>query len=163
MISNSIDFEQNKSQLYNVSKTGCSCLFEEPTASNDFADDLEQGEKEIPIDGFPNEIEEIKINQMPENISDVPFENIVKATSEYEKSYKIEIPVPPGVPEPKELNEISYKLLDLAEKFCTIEQKENEKKVLKKLNLTQLMTITKLSLNLERIIKIMSQNNFKKL
>ena len=72
MINNSIDFDQNNSQLYNVSKTGCSSLFEEPTANNELANDFEQCEKEIPIKGFPNEIEEIKINQIPEDVSDVP-------------------------------------------------------------------------------------------
>ncbi len=133
MINNSIDFDQNNSQLYNVSKTGCSSLFEEPTANNELANDIEQHEKEIPIKGFPNEIEEIKINQMPEDVPDVPFENFVKATSEIEKSFKFEFPVPPGAPEAKELNENLYKFLPFAVVMSAKEHIENEKKGIKKI------------------------------
>ena len=116
-----------------MSKTGCSCLFEEPTSNNELANDFEQFEKEIPIKGFPNEIEEIKINQIPEDVSDVPSENFVKATSEIEKSFKIEFPVPPGAPEAKELNEKLYKLLPFAFLMSVKEHIENEKKGIKKI------------------------------
>ena len=141
MINNSIDFDQTKSQLFQTSKSDCSYFFGEPTSNNDLADEFEQREKEI--NGFPNEIDEIKINQMPEDMSDIPSENFVKATSEYDKTYKLEMPVPPGAPEAKEINEKLYKLLPLAVELCKKEKEESEKKGIKKIKLNSMQDFHK--------------------
>ena len=60
------------------------------------------------IPGIPSDIEEIKQNPIPQDISDEPAENFLKMTTEYDKAYSFEVPKKPGEEKEEEKNELDY-------------------------------------------------------
>ena len=83
-----------------------------------FYEEFEERENEIP--GIPQNIEEIKISPMPENISDEPAENFLKATTEYDKAYSFEVPKNSEDKEEKEEIKISKEQKNEMMKFFCI-------------------------------------------
>ena len=142
MINNSI--EQNQSQLNQTEKSNFVGLFDEYVINEsksfikEFEETTKEKAKEIP--GIPKDIDEIKINQMPQNTSDEPVENFLKKTTEYDKAYSFEVPKNPEDKKEKEEIKLSkeqefkclqlfFELMKRGEQKQRIEEEKGIKKI----------------------------------
>ena len=160
MISDSIELNQSKSQLYQLSQSNLTNIFDENelnksrTFMKEAQEKAQEKAKEIPGLDIPNDIEEIKVNQIQENINDKPAENFLKLTSEYDKTYRIEVPKKPGtqIPEEKiklgkkEKKEI-YIIMKYLKKKCENMLKLDEKNGIKKTKFNSLKDFHEVAMN----------------
>ena len=156
MIGNSKELNDSKSQLYQLSQSNLTSLFDENelNKSKSFMEEAQEKAKEIPGLNIPNDIEEIKINQMEENINDKPAQNFLKLTSEYDKTYEIEIPKKNGTQIPEEKIKLGKRekkeiliIMKYLKKKCENLHKLHEKNGIKKIKFNSLKDFQDAAMN----------------
>ena len=127
MLNNSIESNQSQLNYQSLDQNSPSDFYNEYESdkTKTFIKEFEG------IPGIPSDIEEIKQNPIPQDISDEPAENFLKMTTEYDKAYSFEVPKKPGDEKEEEKNELNYDyflfFLHLLERDEQLRKLEEEK------------------------------------